>query len=191
MKKFTICLSSVIFIVLVTGSVQSVIADESGNNNAVSEDGDKLNIIPTENTKYKIYLHVIVRDAQEQLVSVSETMDGGYFAHEITDYAFDHDLPLVRGVVIKPDTTLIPPTDKKEIIIIDNMKYEKIQYSDTFTFNSKQSQKSKWALNVCGESMKKYGGECARIFGASTITIMYPEINDVITTNWTILREMN
>ena len=177
--------------VLVTGSVQSVIAGESGNNNTVSEDGDKLNIIPTENTKYKIYLHVIVRDAQEQLVSVSETMDGGYFAHEITDYAFDHGLALVSSFSVKSDAIILPTNDKKEIIIIDNVKYEKIQYSDTFTFNSKQSQKSKWALNVCGESMTKYGGECARIFGTSTITIMYPEINDVITTNWTILREMN
>ena len=59
MKKFTICLSSVIFIVLITGSVQSLIADESGNNNAVSEDGDKLNIIPIARDLYEMGFNII------------------------------------------------------------------------------------------------------------------------------------
>ena len=145
----------------------------------------------SSDSKYEIYLHVIVRDAQGQLVSVSETMNGGYFEHEITDYAFDHGLVLVSSYGVKSDTIILPTSDKKEIIIIDNMKYEKVQYSDTFMLNSEQELKSKWGLNVCAEHVKKYGGECARIFGTASITVMYIEVDDVITTNWTILREFN
>ena len=176
---------------MITSSLPSIAVDDSGGNNVVSEDADKLDVVPTKSPEYKIYLHVIVRNAQDQLVSVSETMDGGYFAHEITDYAFDHSLPLVSGVNIKSDATVLPPTGKKEIITIDNMKYEKVQYSDTFMLNSEQELKSKWGLNVCAEHVKKYGGECARIFGTTSITVMYIEVDDVITTNWTILREFN
>ena len=191
MKGFVILLLGVIFVALITSSLPSIAVDDSGGNNVVSEDADKLNVVPTKSPKYKIYLHVIVRNAQDQLVSVSETMDGGYFAHEITDYAFDHSLPLVSGADIKSDATVLPPTGKKEIIIIDNMKYEKVQYSDTFMLNSEQELKSKWGLNVCAEHVKKYGGKCARIFGTTSITVMYIEVDDVITTNWTILREFN
>ena len=191
MKGFVILLLGVIFVSLITSSLPSIAVDDSGGNNVVSEDADKLDVVPTKSPEYKIYLHVIVRNAQDQLVSVSETMDGGYFAHEITDYAFDHSLPLVSGVNIKSDATVLPPTGKKEIIIIDNMKYEKVQYSDSYMFNSENELTSKWALNVCGEHIKKYTDGCARIFGTTTITVVYLEVDDVITTNWTILRELN
>ena len=191
MKGFVILLLGVIFVALITSSLPSIAVDDSGGNNVVSEDADKLNVVPTKSPKYKIYLHVIVRDAQGQLVSVSETMNGGYFEHEITDYAFDHGLVLVSSYGVKSDTIILPTSDKKEIIIIDNMKYEKVQYSDTFMLNSEQELKSKWGLNVCAEHVKKYGGECARIFGTTSITVMYIEVDDVITTNWTILREFN
>ena len=191
MKGFVILLLGVIFVALITSSLPSIAVDDSGGNNVVSEDADKLDVVPTKSPEYKIYLHVIVRNAQDQLVSVSETMDGGYFAHEITDYAFDHSLPLVSGVNIKSDATVLPPTGKKEIIIIDNMKYEKVQYSDSYMFNSENELTSKWALNVCGEHVRKYTDGCARIFGTTTITVVYLEVDDVITTNWTILREFN
>ena len=191
MKGFVILLLGVIFVALITSSLPSSAVDDLGGNNVISEDADKLNIVPTKSPKYKIYLHVIVRDAQGQLVSVSETMNGGYFEHEITDYAFDHGLVLVSSYDVKSDTIILPTSDKKEIIIIDNMKYEKVQYSDTFMLNSEQELKSKWGLNVCTEHVKKYGGKCARIFGTTSITVMYIEVDDVITTNWTILREFN
>ena len=192
MKGFVILLLGVIFVSLITSSLPSIAVDDSGGNNVVSEDADKLDVVPTKSPEYKIYLHVIVRNAQDQLVSVSETMDGGYFAHEITDYAFDHSLPLVNGVDIKSDATVLPPTGKKEIIIIDNIKYEKVQYSDSYMFNSENELISKWALNVCGgEHVRKYTDGCARIFGTTTITVVYLEVDDVITTNWTVLREFN
>ena len=142
----------------------------------------------SSDSKYEIYLNVVVRDAQGQLISVSETMNGIYFEHEITDYAFDHDLALVSSFGVKSDTIILPTSDKKEIIIIDNMKYEKVQYSDTFLLDTEQELQSMWGLDVCGEHVKKYDTECTRIFATGSITIAYTEVDDVITTNWTILK---
>ena len=45
-------------------------------------------------------------------------------------------------------------------------------------------------LDKSGEPVKKYGLECAKIFHNKT-TVVYLEVGDVITTNWTILRELN
>ena len=191
MKGFPIALVGIIFVVLIACSVQSISADDLEPNQEIFKGGKHVTFSSTEDSKYLIHLQIIVRNTQDQLVSVSETMDGGYFAHEITDYAFDHSLPLVSGVNIKSDATVLPPTGKKEIIIIDNIKYEKVQYSDSYMFNSEKELTSKWALNVCGEHVRKYMDGCARIFGTSTITVVYLEVDDVITTNWTILREFN
>ena len=145
----------------------------------------------SSDSKYEIYLHVIVRDVQGKLVSVSETMNGIYFEHEITDYAFDHGLALVSSFGVKSDAIILPTSDKKEIIIIDNMKYEKVQYSDTFLLDTEQELQSRWGLDICGEHVKKYDAECTRIFATGSITVAYIEVDDVITTNWTILREIN
>ena len=191
MKGFVILLLGVIFVALITSSLPSSAVDDLGGNNVISEDTDKLNIVPTKSPEYKIYLHVIVRDAQGQLVSVSETMNGGYFEHEITDYAFDHGLVLVSSYGVKSDTIILPTSDKKEIIIIDNMKYEKVQYSDTFLLDTEQELQSRWGLDICGEHVKKYDTECTRIFATGSITVAYIEVDDVITTNWTILKEIN
>ena len=191
MKGFVILLLGVIFVALITSSLPSSAVDDLGGNNVISEDVDKLNIVPTKSPEYKIYLHVIVRDAQGQLVSVSETMNGGYFEHEITDYAFDHGLVLVSSYGVKSDTIILPTSDKKEIIIIDNMKYEKVQYSDTFLLDTEQELQSRWGLDICGEHVKKYDTECTRIFATGSITVAYIEVDDVITTNWTILKEIN
>ena len=47
MKGFVILLLGVIFVALITNSVPSIAEDDSGSNNADSEDADKLNIVPT------------------------------------------------------------------------------------------------------------------------------------------------
>ena len=191
MKKFTNVLLSVIFTALIICSIQYASADHLLGDQGIFKDETTIVTEDSIDSKYMIHLQVVVRDAQGQLVSVSETMNGSYFEHEITDYAFDHGLVLVSSYGVKSDTIILPTSDKKEIIIIDNMKYEKVQYSDTFMLNSEQELKSKWGLNVCAEHVKKYGGECARIFGTASITVVYIEVDDVITTNWTILREFN
>ena len=90
MKGFVIPLLSTVFIVLVIGSVQFVFADHSLEGEGIFEDENSVNLALTIDSKYKIYVQVIIRNAQDQLVSVSETMHGKYIPHEITDFIFDN-----------------------------------------------------------------------------------------------------
>ena len=195
MRGFVILLLGVIFVALITSSLPSIAVDDSGGNNVVSEDADKLNVVPTKSPKYKIYLHVIVRNAQDQFVSVSETMDGGYFAHEITDYAFDHSLPLVSGADIKSDATVLPPTGKKEIIIIDNMKYQKVHLTQIKNVQQMTLEgvryddiQSKWFIEYCVETNEQCDWHIAFATLTSHISL---EEDDVVTIHWTVLRAMN
>ena len=184
MKGFVILLLGVIFVAFITNSVPSIATDDSGGNNADSEDADKLNIVPTKSPKYKIYLHVVVQNAHGELVSVTDTMScqfgrncSTYLPYEVTDYVFD---------------TLL---GKKEIVIIDNIKYEKVQFSTSsdnqWLFDMYDREyTSIWEVEICGEPIKKYGYECANIFWTKT-GLVFLEMDDVTTANWTILREMN
>ena len=167
-------LLGVIFVTLITSSVLSIAVDDLVGNKVVSEDVDK----------YEIYLHVIVRNAQGELISVADTIPcqfgrscAEYMPHEITDYAFDTSL------------------GKKEIITIDDIEYEIVQFSDSFERTgfldmSDHELAARWVVEICGESIKKYGFECAKIFQSRNST-MYLEVGDITMTNWTVLRVMN
>ena len=198
MKWFALLLSYIIFLTLITNSAQSTAVDDSGGNEMVSEDVDKLNAVPTKDSKYKIYLNTVVRNTQGELISVAEgswcklfEIDCSVHMHpEITDYAFD---------------TLL---GEKEIITIDNIMYEKVQFSTwseyTWLFDtSDRKQVGVWEfydhtsfantafVEVCGEVMlQSTGYECNKIF-YSRASFVYFESGDVATTNWTILRELN
>ena len=191
-------LSYIIFLTLITNSAQSTAVDDSDGNEMVSEDVDKLNAVPTKDSKYKIYLNTVVRNTQGELISVAEgswcklfEIDCSVHMHpEITDYAFD---------------TLL---GEKEIITIDNIMYEKVQFSTwseyTWLFDtSDRKQVGVWEfydhtsfantafVEVCGEVMlQSTGYECNKIF-YSRASFVYFESGDVATTNWTILRDLN
>ena len=84
---------------------------------------------------------------------------------------------------------------KKEIITIDNIKYEKVQFSTSsdnqWLFDVYEREYTGiWEVEICGEPIKKYGFECTDIFWART-GLVFLEVNDITTANWTILREMN
>jgi len=181
MKTFTISLLSIIFVALITSSIPPITADESFDNEESFED-----------SKYKIYLHVLVRNAQGELVTVAETLPcelgsycSEYMDHEVTDYAFDE-------------------LGKKEIINIDNIKYEKIQFSDsygkttnTITYYNQylfdmydREPTGRWVVKICGESLKQFGFECAKIFQSRT-SIVWLEVGDTTTSNWTVLKKIN
>jgi len=184
MKEFTVLLLCAVFVVLITSSVLSVATDDPVDNKIVSEDMDKLNVVPTNNSKFQIYLNVVVRNAQSELISVTETSQckfgmncSIYQPHEITDYVFD---------------TLL---GKKEIITIDNIKYEKVQFNTSSKYRElfdvyDREPTGVWEVEICGEPIKKYGYDCTNIFWSNT-AVVYLEMNDVTTVYWTILREMN
>ena len=167
---------------MITSYIPFSAGDDSADTKVVSE--DKLNDITTQDSKYKIYLHVLIRNAQGELIGIADTGEKSrlvsgpqYLPHEITDDIFD-----MLNV-------------KKEIIIIDNIKYEKIEISDSYEqtmttttyFNQNffemndREPSATWMLTVCGELVKKLG----------YTSLVYLEVGDIITSHWTVLRETN
>jgi hypothetical protein len=202
MKYLVMPLLGVVFVVLLAGSVQSISADhESGK--GIFKDRSDVVLVTTENTNYQVYLQAVLRNGDSQLINVVEdTKTGAYIPHEITDYVFD---------------TLM---GKKEIVIIDNIKYEKVQYTFSptleqrwmgmypifeqpiikFNFdgdalvqmNKQNKDYSLWKMHYCADfsSIGHDGIQCIPIFQVLVPTITL-EPSDVITHHWTILRELN
>ena len=201
MKKFTMPLLSVIFVTLIAGSVQSIAADHLEPGQGIFVDDAEVNLATTEDSNYQVYLQMVLRNGDEQLINVTEsTANGAYISHEITDHVFD---------------TLM---GEKEIITIDNIKYEKVQYIFSPTLEQKflglypifsaitlefvsepgpQSIKlyeesqdySIWKIHYCAE-FEGHGFHCIPIFQVLVPT-MTIEPDDVVTQQWTILRELN
>ena len=112
--KFIIVLLSVILVVLIGCFTQSVIADHSEPGDGIYKDTSDVNLTITQDSKWKVNLQIILRTGDGQLINVTEsTTNAAFIPHRITDHVFD---------------TLM---GEKEIITIDNTKYEKVQY--TFT----------------------------------------------------------
>jgi len=201
MKGFTIALVGIIFVVLIACSVQSISADHTEPGKGIFVNENKVDIIPTQNSNYKIYIQTVLRNADGELINVTEsTENGAYIPHKISDDAFD---------------TLM---GKKEIVTIDNIKYEKVQYTFTPTLvqrwtaiyplfsevviefkleedaqmnmNSYVKDYSIWKLQHCAGWGNDHGLSCIPLFQVLVPTITL-EPDDVITLNWTILREFN
>ena len=179
MKKFTIALLSVIFVALIACSIQSISADHLEPGQGIYKDENSVNLVSTKDSKYQIYIQVQVRNEQGQLVSISEASRGNYLPHEMTDYVFNEKL------------------GKKEIIIIDNIKYEKVQYINTVdmkqlkhTIDPTSAFIGSLVVNFCGEIVSGHEFSCISIFQIDTTVGVLSE-TDVITNKWTILRELN
>ena len=190
---------SVAFVTLIAGSMGFVAADHLESGQGVYVDDGKVNLVVSTDTKFQIYLQAVIRNEDGQLINVIEsTATGAYIPHKITDDVFD---------------TLM---GKKEIITIDNIKYEKVQYTYTptleqrfvglypiyteialeftyeeSTFTKMQVDKdySLWKIHHCA-TFKGHGYDCIPIFQVLVPT-MTLQTGDVLTQQWTILRILN
>ena len=171
---------------LAIGSIQYVSADHSLGGQGIFQDEQYVNYVSSVDSKYQIHLQVIVRNADDQLVSVSEVAHGNYIPHEITDYFFDEYL------------------GKKEIITIDKMRYEKAQFIQTETYCKSSidnladrwcrlGMQAYWSLNSYLKS-EEHGNEqgiaLIPVFNALTSDVSLEE-DDSFTLHWTILRIIN
>jgi hypothetical protein len=201
MKKFTMLLLSVIFVTLTAGSIQSVTADHSEPGEGIFKDTGDVVVQATWGSNYQISLQTVLRNGDGQLISVSEGTSGnGYIIpHKVTDHVFD---------------TLM---GKKEIVTIDNIKYEKVQY----TFSPTLEQRTEniypifeeipieylveeealaqmkedirdyysWKIHYCA-TFEGHGYVCIPLFVAFTVVELVTP-TDVVTHQWTILRELD
>ena len=208
MKKFTIVLLSAIFVALISCSIQSISADHLEPGPGIFLDENEVELVSywtTESTtiqgsSYQVYLQTVIRNDDGQLINVTEiTRTGAFVRHEITDYVFD---------------TLM---GEKEIITIDNIKYEKVQYTFSPTIEQRwigmypifeqvpikikvEGEKilnvykdhSIWKIHYCADfsSIGHHGLQCIPIFQVLVPSITL-EPGDVVTHQWTILRDLN
>jgi len=204
MKTFMIFFFGVILVALIAGSVQSATADHLEPGQGIFKDLQTLNKLEaTDDSNYQIYLQTVLRNADGQLITVVERTHGFVIPHKVTDHTFD---------------TLM---GKKEIITIDNTKYEKVQYTTTPTLvqrtveinpifeeisleqftiydmdeNATAHMKKeirehyRWKLHYCA-TFEGHPYTCIPIFQAFT-TVRNVIPTDIITHQWTILRELN
>jgi len=203
MKKFTIALLGAIFVALIACSIQSVSADHESSE-GIFKDKSEVNLVTTQDSDYQVYLQAVLRNGDGQLISIIEsTANAGHISHKLTDDIFD----MLLG--------------KKEIITIDNIKYEKVQYTTTPTLvqrtveinpifeeipleqftiydmdedtlaemNESIKNYFKWRIHYCA-TFEGHEYSCIPVF-QTLVPTMTLEPDDVITLNWTILREFN
>ena len=169
---------------LIIGSIQYASADHSLGGNGIFKDENSVNIASTIDSKWLIHLQVVVRDAQNQLVSVTEATHGSYIPSEITDYIFEEYF------------------SEKEIVNINEIKYQKAQKIlevnvHQFPFpKSYDDMQSFWSLEYCvsseswiGEHGDERGIACIPVFQTMTPHVSFGE-DDTFTLYWTILREI-
>ena len=187
MKKFTIWLLSAIFITLIASSIQSIIADDS--------DLLGVDIIPTKDSEFEVHLQVVVRDSQGQLVSVTESTSGFTTVTLLGK--------MIAGVVIVDNKHVMTNlTDnvfnkevEKEIITVDVIKYEKVQWVDMKssceekTCEDIHQNVGKWNINFFGD-FNEFGFLNIPLFQALTSTVILEE-DDNVTNQWTVLRAMD
>ena len=199
MKVFLIQLLSITFVLLITGSIQLVTADHLEPGQGIFKDEIAVESIPTNDSNYQIYLQTVLRNGDGQLISVAEGMYGFVIQHQVTDHVFD---------------TLM---GKKEIVTIDNIKYEKVQYTFSPTLEQRTEKTYpifeefpieyvvegdalvqmkedirdyyRWVVHYCA-TFKGHGDVCIPVFQVLIPSIAL-ESSDVATLHWTILREMN
>jgi len=199
MKVFLIQLLSITFVLLIAGSIQSVTADHLEPGQGIFKNEIAVESILTNDSNYQIYLQTVLRNGDGQLISVAEGMHGFVIPHQVTDHVFD---------------TLM---GKKEIITIDNIKYEKVQYTFSPTLEQRtvktypifeefpieyevkedvraqmkeQDQNYyRWIIHYCA-TFKGHVYTCIPMF-QSFAPVELVTYTDVITHQWTILRVLN
>jgi len=172
LKKLTVVLISVIFTTLIIGSIQLISADHLEPGLGIFKNEKEINTISTEDSKYQIYLTVVIRNAQGELISITEAIRGIHIAHEITDSVFNEKL------------------GEKEVIMIDDIKYEKVQFVVSHDFPEDIVKlKAKWTFPICGE-IGGHSDVCVPVFQVNTDAV-YIEEDDDAKNYWTVLREMN
>jgi len=178
MKKFVIPLLCTIFILLLANSTESVAADHVELGDGIWKDENRVNLVSTKDSKYQVHLQVEVRNAQGQLISISETSHVNYIPHEITDNTFNTML------------------GKKEIVTIDNIKYEKVQYTGMFGMEQLMQPSNRpshfignWIISLC-QVFDKHGYYCISTWQANSSFVSLEE-DDIVKNYWTILRIVN
>ena len=205
---------------LIACSVQSISADHSEPGIGIFKDDGEVGLRDTKGvtgmtgsfpkydssgneirmSNYMVFLQTVYRNGDGQLITaVESTANAGYIPHKITDDVFD---------------TLM---GKKEIVTIDNIKYEKVQYTFSPTLEQRTEKTYpifeefpieyvvegdalvqmkedirdyyRWVIHYCA-TFKGHEYTCIPIFQAFTVVELVTP-TDTVTHQWTILRVLD
>ena len=182
MKKLVIPLLGITLVLLLTYSVESVTAAHLEPGRGIFDSEGQVDLILDKDSKYEIHLIVEVRNAQGQLISVTETTGGFLIPHKITDHVFDNLM------------------SEKEFVTIDNIKYEQAKWSGNPgkivnwqyvmpIYNIPAHFVQSWFVSLCSV-FDDHGYTCITPFQAITAGVSLVE-DDVVENHWTILRIIN
>ena len=182
MKEFVIPLLGTIFVLLLVDYTESVVADHLEPGDGIFNSENEVNIILDKDSKFKIHIMVEVRNADGQLISVSENTSGFLIPHKITDHVFDNLM------------------SEEGFVTIDNIKYEQAKYSgipDNIInwqyvipiYNIPSHFVGAWVMTLCGE-IDTHGYTCITPFQANTAAVSVVE-DDVVENHWMVLRIIN
>ena len=152
-----------IFTALIAGSIHDVLAENIT---------DIFKPVPIKNSEYNFHLQVVLRDADGVLISVTESTNGYYIPHDVTDQVFDNDF------------------GEKEIVIVNNIKYEKAQFTEQYSLDLPYKLMFFIPIEVDVFDGSKTVIVSAYIFQAF-VPLVYLEEDNVINTQWTIFRVLN
>ena len=126
--------------------------------------------------EYKAHLQVVVRDKNNQLASVTESVNTWRVP---TFFPDDEPAPLWIN-------TVFYNTIKKnyQTVVVDGTQYEKVEYYNTY-----ESTRADSYLWLCA-NVQPYGEICNKSFYARAPIISLEE-GDVLTEKWTILRNIS
>ena len=178
MKEIVILLLGIIFILLLADSTESVTADHLEPDEGIFKNENQINLVSIKDSKYQAYLQIEVRNAQGQLISITETTHVKHIPHKITDDVF---------------YTML---GKREIITIDNIKYEKMRFEGIHDIEqlippSKRPSHfiGNWFIYTC-QDIDNHGYVCVTPWQANS-AFVYIEEDDIVKNYWTILRIIN
>ena len=179
MENFFKMMLIAIFTVLITCSIQPVFAQDIT---------DVLKPVPIKDAEYQFHLQMVLRDSDGRLISVTESTNGYYIPHAVTDEAFDYHF------------------GKKEIVVVDNIKYEKVQFTEKYSldlpldvWNEDRDQLlvpkiAKLMIFIPAILEVSYGSETKMVdvyIFQAFIPLVYLAEGDEVNTQWTILRTFN
>jgi len=195
-------LFGVIFTVLIISYSESASADHLAEEaDSIFRAIDEGNIaVSVKDSKYRLHLQTVHRNGDGHLFYVNESVSSAFLPHEITDYVFDTML------------------GEKEIVTVDNIKYEKVQFTYTPSLEQRyislypiysefeielefgdeivtkmyeeDTITNNWRLHYCADFGEVHGTTCISMFICNVPTITL-QPSDTVTQQWTILKIVN
>ena len=133
-----------------------------------------------DDEEYSVHLQAMIRDKNNQLVSVVESTA----IYRLDTYLPNND-PIPQWISVALDRAL---TKNYQSVTVDGKQYEKVEFMLTYENSISEFPSADLFLDLC-MNIQVHGPTCVRSFVA-TMPMIFVEEGDVITQQWTILREI-